>query len=68
MTVREFIVALLNHRPEVTVAPADDIQAATRDIATIDRWKKQGKELVLLGIGLKDAQPTTGKVKVPHTV
>jgi len=54
------MVALLNQRREVTVAPADDIQAATRDIVTINRWKKEGKELVLLGIVLKRRTTAAG--------
>jgi hypothetical protein len=53
---RDFIIALVNHLPSISVCPVGRPEEATRDKAQIRAWFRDKVPLLVLGIQLKDGR------------
>jgi hypothetical protein len=50
----DFLLALVNHLPSISVCPEGRLEEATRDKAQITAWFRDKVPLLVLGIQLKD--------------
>jgi hypothetical protein len=51
---RDFIIALVNHLPSISICPKGRPEEATRIEAQIRAWFRDKVPLLVLGISLKD--------------